>query len=76
MGKFRFSMWPKVEDTHREYLDNTDRCEYFLPVKWLQTVPLEQAVKEVGLFRQSKHHLQTHFTKMARYGGTPEGEVS
>lgn len=25
-------------------------CEYFVAVEWLQTVPLEQAIKEVGLF--------------------------
>jgi hypothetical protein len=27
-----------------------EKCEYFVPVRWLQTVPLENAVKEVGLF--------------------------
>ena len=35
---------------HREHADDTDRCEYFVPVKWLQTVPLDQAVDEIGLF--------------------------
>ncbi|MFZ5958846.1 nuclease [Pseudomonas knackmussii] len=35
---------------HREYIDDPQRCEYFVPVEWLKTVPLEQAVKEVGLF--------------------------
>jgi len=34
----------------REFVDDPERCEYFVPVKWLQTVPLEQAVNEVGLF--------------------------
>jgi hypothetical protein len=24
--------------------------EYFVPIRWLQTVPLEKAVQEVGLF--------------------------
>jgi hypothetical protein len=35
---------------HRELLDDAERCEYFVPVRWLQTVPLAQAVQEVGLF--------------------------
>jgi hypothetical protein len=35
---------------HREYADDPERCEYFVPVKWLQTVPAEQGVQGVGLF--------------------------
>ena len=35
---------------HREHADDPDRSEYFVPVQWLQTVPLEQAVQEVGMF--------------------------
>jgi hypothetical protein len=35
---------------HREYLNDPERCEYFVPVKWIQTVPLEQAVQEIGFF--------------------------
>ena len=35
---------------HREWKDDPERCEYFVPVKWLQTVPLEKAVQEIGLF--------------------------
>ncbi len=35
---------------HREFLNDPERCEYFVPVQWLQTVPLERAVQEVGLF--------------------------
>lgn len=34
----------------RESINDPERCEYFVPVRWLQTVPLERAVKEVGLF--------------------------
>ncbi|MEX2157782.1 MAG: nuclease [Dehalococcoidia bacterium] len=34
----------------REAVDDPELCEYFVPVRWLQTVPLENAVKEVGLF--------------------------
>ena len=35
---------------HREFARDKDRCEYIVPVKWLQTVPVEQAIWEVGLF--------------------------
>ncbi len=35
---------------HREFFDDPERCEYFVSVQWLQTVPLEQAVREIGLF--------------------------
>ena len=40
----------KRQHYHREYADDPDRCEYFVPMKWLQTVPLDQAVDEIGLF--------------------------
>jgi hypothetical protein len=35
---------------HRDYVDDPERCDYFVPVRWLQTVPIEKAVKEIGLF--------------------------
>jgi hypothetical protein len=35
---------------HWENADNTEHSEYFVPVKWLQTVPAEQGVQGVGLF--------------------------
>ncbi len=35
---------------HSEYLTDLERCEYFVPIKWLQTVLLEKAVREIGLF--------------------------
>lgn len=38
----------KGGEYHKSY--DPEKCEYFVPVRWLQTVPLEQAVKEVGLF--------------------------
>lgn len=31
---------------HREFIDDPERCEYFAPVQWMQTVPLEKAVDE------------------------------
>ena len=35
---------------HRELVDNAERCEYFVPIHWLQTVPLEKVVQEIGMF--------------------------
>ena len=35
---------------HREYVDDPDRCEYFVSVQWLHSVPLAEAVKKVGFF--------------------------
>ena len=35
---------------HREFADDPERSEYFVPVRLLQTVPLEGTVDEVGLF--------------------------
>lgn len=35
---------------HRDLIDDSERCEYFVPVEWLYSLPLEEAVKEVGLF--------------------------
>ena len=35
---------------HREFLNDAEQCEYFVPIRWLQTVPLDKAVKEIGLF--------------------------
>lgn len=37
-------------DYHREFVDDPERCEYFVPVRWLHSVTLNEAVKEVGLF--------------------------
>lgn len=35
---------------HREFVNDPERCEYFVPIQWLQTAPLEKAVQEIGLF--------------------------
>ncbi len=35
---------------HREFLNDPEQCEYFVPVKWLQTVSLEDALQGIGLF--------------------------
>ena len=35
---------------HREFADDPDKMEYFVPVRWLHTVPLAEAVNEIGLF--------------------------
>jgi hypothetical protein len=35
---------------HRESVNDPECCEYFVPIRWLQTVPLEKAVREIGFF--------------------------
>ncbi len=35
---------------HGQLADDTQNCEYFVPVKWLQTVPIDRAVQEIGMF--------------------------
>ena len=35
---------------HSEYRDDPERAEYFVPIRWLQTVPAAQAVNELGFF--------------------------
>jgi hypothetical protein len=40
----------KVSTYARENLTDPDRCCYFVPIRWLQTVSLENAVADVGLF--------------------------
>lgn len=35
---------------HKEFLHDEDKCEYFVPIEWLESVPLDRAVKAQGLF--------------------------
>lgn len=35
---------------HREVVNDPDRCEYFVPMRWMNTVPLQQAIQEIGMF--------------------------
>lgn len=51
---------------HSQFLNDPERCEYFVPVQWLQTVPLENAVHEIGLFG-SQHSVCKPTTPKWRY---------
>ena len=60
---------------HRQYINDPDRCEYFVPIQWLHTVSLPQAIQELGMFgnqnsvcrpttpkwRTTVDRLKTHF---------------
>lgn len=35
---------------HRQFPGDPDRSEYFVPVEWQKTVPIEEAVSELGMF--------------------------
>ena len=34
----------------QQFIDDPEKCEYFVPIQWLQTVPVSQAVQEIGMF--------------------------
>jgi hypothetical protein len=48
------------------HADDPEKCEYFVPVRWLQTVSLEKAIQEVGLFG-SQHSVCKPTTPKWRY---------
>lgn len=41
---------PNHASYHQQFIDDEERCEYFVPVNWLDVVPLEGAFQELGLF--------------------------
>jgi hypothetical protein len=34
----------------REFVTDPEKMEYFVPVEWAETVPLDKAANEIGLF--------------------------
>ncbi len=40
----------KQGNYHREYADNEEKSEYFVPIQWLDTKPVDQSVQELGMF--------------------------
>jgi hypothetical protein len=65
---------------HIEFFSDLERCEYFVPIRWAQTVPLSAAIQELGLFgnqnticrpttpkwRTTVERLKEHFTDFDR----------
>jgi hypothetical protein len=41
---------PDYTDLLRKYADDPDKMEYFVPVTWAQTITLDKAINEIGLF--------------------------
>jgi hypothetical protein len=37
-------------DYHRDFVDDAERSDWFVPVRWIHTVPLADAVNELGMF--------------------------
>lgn len=37
-------------DYHRAFVDDPERSDWFVPVSWIHSVPLNEAVNEVGMF--------------------------
>lgn len=40
----------KLGSYHRDLVADPERCEWFVPVQWLQTVQMEKAAQELGFF--------------------------
>jgi hypothetical protein len=70
-------MWLKAGTYHRESVNDPERCEYFVPMRWLQTVPLEKAVKEIGLFgnQNSVCKPTTHLRTTGSFRGKKEATL-
>jgi hypothetical protein len=54
---------------YTKHLDDPEKEEWFVKVRWLDDVALEDAFTEVGLFRQPEHRLPPHHPPMAPHGG-------
>jgi hypothetical protein len=35
---------------HQDFIDDEEKSEYFVPVEWIETKPLEEAISELGFF--------------------------
>jgi hypothetical protein len=35
---------------HRDFVNDPERAEYIVPIEWQKTVPIEEAVSELGMF--------------------------
>lgn len=49
-GKTSFLDVTKNAHYHQEFKDNEDKAEYFVKVKWIKTLPKNEAIKEIGFF--------------------------
>ncbi|SHJ63632.1 Protein of unknown function DUF91 [Malonomonas rubra DSM 5091] len=48
---------------HRQYAEDEENSEYFVPVEWLETKPINQAVSEVGFFGNQNSACKPRTTK-------------
>ena len=40
----------KLGTYHAEHVNDPELCEYFVAIEWLQTISVDQAIREVGMF--------------------------
>lgn len=57
---------------HREFADMPEKMEYFVPVDWLETVPLDKARQRDRSFWESEHSLRSPDAEMATYDRAAE----
>lgn len=49
-GEMLYREVSSIPKDHFKNAEDLERCEYFVPVRWLDTRPIEQAVQEIGFF--------------------------
>ena len=49
-GEVPFSTVKRQGHYHEQFADDDKKSEYFVPVQWLQTIPANQAIQEIGMF--------------------------
>jgi hypothetical protein len=50
-------------DYLREFVDDSEKCEYFVQIEWLDTIPSSQAIHETGFFGQQNSVCKPRTTK-------------
>jgi hypothetical protein len=64
----------KEGNYHRQFVDDPEKTEIFVPLTWLQTVPLDQAVQEDVW--QPEYGLQANDAQVAFHSRSAETAVS
>lgn len=49
-GESRYFLEIAQANYHRQYAEDEEKSEFFVPIEWIATKPLNQAISEVGFF--------------------------
>jgi hypothetical protein len=75
---------------HSEFSDDLERCEYFVRIQWLESLPVSEAIREIGMFgnqnticrpttlkwRSTIDRLKQHFPRFDEVVATDEADAS